>query len=223
MWLLLACTAPDPEGVDSAVDSVPRPRVDATLQLHNAKNGKAKDGVALEGELGTATTDDEGQGTVEVFGASAFQIGATEDSLMPHLFHGRAGEDAFTLISYVATESLTDQVYELLGIARDPEMGIVVVGLDRPSLAPAVGSGAELNVDYEAAFVLGSQLPEEGTTLVQGGNSIVTFANVPVGQARVTAVPAEGEACLVFPALVGVDHGVEVRANTVSVVVFTCE
>ena len=224
--LLLACaspSAPADSPVDSTTDSEPPAQVQGSFRLLNAQSGKGKEGIALSAELGQATTDAEGVGTVPLLAGAPFEVRAEGGNLLPHLLHGEAGSEDFELISFVASENLTNQVLGYLGSAYDPATGIVVVGLDTPDLAPATGSGASLDVDYELAFVFGATLPEEGTTLVEGGSSIVSFVGVPPGQATVTALPAEGQACAVFPAVQAAEASVTVEAGVVSVLTFTCE
>jgi hypothetical protein len=226
MLLLLACTSgPEPADppADSPVDSQPPAQVTGTFQLLNAQSGQGKSDITVTGPLDEALTDGDGRALVSLLGEQGFVVRAEGGNLLPHLLQGQAGLEDFVYISFVATQNLTDQVLSYLGGSWDPDTGIVVVGLDTPELAPATGAGASLDGDYELAFVFGPSLPEAGTTLVEGGSSIVTFVGVPPGTVSILAEPAEGSACQLFPALSGSQAQVQVEAGVVSVLTFTCE
>ena len=214
--------------IDTAdtADTEPEPEpVVATVRLLDALSSAGVDGLSVADAVGTGTctTDARGECDVELAGTSAYQLVVTGDSVLNHQLFGQAGTEDFTTISFVATPNLTRQIYSMLGISRDTSAGTVVVGLDTPSLAPATGASAAIDADAELAFVLGSRLPEEGTTLVAGGSSIVTFVNVPPGPVTVTATGASGTSCGVTPARSGNTHTIEAIADVVSVVTFICE
>ena len=118
----------------------------------------------------TCTTDADGQCGLEVASSAAVQLAVTGDGVLEHRLFGLTGTDDFTTISFVATPNLTRQIYGLLEVSADPSAGTVVVGLDRPNLSPATGASATIDASSEIAFVLGARLPEEGTTLVEGGS-----------------------------------------------------
>ena len=187
-------------------------------------------GVRLEGVSvsnvdsdATCTTDERGECVLEVAGESGFQLAVVDDSVLEHRLFGQAGTEPFTTISFVATGPLTNQIYGLLGVRRDRSKGTIVVGLDNPDLSPATGASAAIDADSEVVFVLGARLPELGDTLVVGGQSIVTFVNVPPGPVTVTASGAEGTTCEVAPVRDVATHTIESVADAVSVVTFICE
>ena len=115
---------------------------------------------------------------------------------------------------------MTTGVFGSLGLADDPTRGTVVVGLDTPSLAPAVGASASLSSASDAAFIFAGFTPQAGSTIPAGGQSFVTFPNVEAGPTTITAL-FPGGSCAPFPAEAG-DPQVVVHPGEVSVVAYIC-
>lgn len=205
---------------DDGQDSVP---VDGTFLLLDAVNGRGVGGLDVTTAAGTATTSDEGgEAVVEVASGEAFQVSVSGGAYLTHHLQGTAGTEPFRYVTFLASPTITDQVYGMLGISRDPDAGVVVVGLDTPDLQPAVGAGAALDADYDTAFVFQGFSVAETTTIPDGGNSIVSFTNVPPGTHRVSVSPPAGQACVLAPVGTGTEVEVAVVAGDVSVVLFIC-
>jgi len=167
-------------------------------------------------------TDMYGTATVNVEANTPYAVTLSAELTAPHVLYGISGELPFTQITFMSTDTLTAQVFGLLGLQPDPSTGIVVVGLDTPSLRPAVGASAELSSSYESAFTLGATGPVRGQRVVEGGGGFVSFAQVMPGETEVRVTPPEGQGCLVFPAEVEEPPLLPVIAGQVSVMAFTC-
>lgn len=218
--------APSDPGTTASADSGDvTPPVIATARLLNPMSGAGVAGMTVTDIVDGAvcTTDGQGECALEVAGGASFHLAATDGEHLEHRLFGVAAAEDFTTISFVATAQLTDQVYSLLDVSRDESMGTVVVGLDRPNLSPASGASAAIDAASEMVFVFGATRPEEGDTIVRGGNGVVTFVNVPPGPVTVSATGAEGTTCEVAPAREQTAHIVESVAGAVSVVTFICE
>jgi hypothetical protein len=211
---------------DSGSGSEPAPDpVLATIRVLDPLSSAGVEGLVvadLAGD-GSCVTGDAGGCDFSTSGQSAFQFSVTGDAYLAHHLFGLTGAADFTTISFIATASMTDQVYNLLRVARDPAAGVLVVGLDRPDLSPATGAQASIDGDSELSFVFGPRQPVEGDTLVDGGSSIVTFVNVPPGPVTVTATGADGTVCAAAPAGQVNTHPVEATAGVVTVVSFICD
>ena len=144
-----------------------------------------------------------------------------------HIYQGVAAED-FLIVGFWSIAQPV-QVFQLGSATQnrfgvDSSTGVVVVAMDTPSLAPAVGAQAELVVDgndFDKSFIFGPAYPELGDTIISGGGSFVFFPNVPAGTAEITATGANGTSCRSAPA--GPTSGrftVDVEPDTVSVAVF---
>ena len=60
------------------------------------------------------------------------------------------------------------------------------------------------------------------SVVVEGGGGFVSFAQVAPGQTEVNVLPAEGYTCMVFPSETQDSFTLDVVANQVSLVAFTC-
>jgi hypothetical protein len=211
-------------GAGSDTGEQPPEPVNATAILLDPIRARGVEGLQVGGGLdGTScTTDSDGACTLTVPGSSSFALDITGDSILPHLLQGDAGSEAFETISFVASPTLTDQVYGLLGVARDDAAGTVVVGLDRPDLSPAYGASAAIDGEADLVFVLAGTMPAEGNTLPNGGSSIVTFVNVPPGTVTVTPTGPDGGTCGVAPSEASSTFDVQVEAGVIAVVAFVC-
>ncbi len=241
-WLMWAagCTEdkaarldPSEEVVDSAEDTstdsgdsgeVAAVPIDATARLLDplSGGGVADLTVASSFDGTSCTSGSDGRCTVTVAAGQPFALDVTGASILPHLLQGDAADQAFESISFVATASLTDQIYGLLGVSRAPDKGTVVVGLDTPALSPAYGASASIGASSELTFVFGASRPIEGDTLVDGGSSIVTFVNVEPGAVVVSPTGADGTTCLASPAEQSSEYSVQVTAGVISIVTFIC-
>ena len=109
-----------------------------------------------------------------------------------------------------------------LGLADDPSTGIVVVGLDTPSLRPAVGAGAQVEGLTTPGFIFDAAgMPRPGNTLVAGGASFVSLPGVATGLAAVRVTAPAGQRCALREGG-GDTAALTVRAGAVHVVSFIC-
>ena len=191
----------------------------ATLRLINPATGQGFSGVTVTGPNNAATTDATGRATVGV-APGVYQVALEAPGARTHRVWGVATESAFEQITYVSPDMITGFVFGSLGLTDDPSMGILVVGLDTPSLAPAVGAEASIDGEHGTPFVFAGSRPAAGRTIPMGGQGFVTFPNVTPGTISVnTNYP--GGSCAVFPAETE-DNTVEVVGGEVTVIAFTC-
>ena len=208
---------------DTGSEEPPVP-TDATARLLDPMTGRGVEGLSVTSTFdgSSCETDSAGRCTVPVAQDAAFSLDVTGDAILPHRLQGESDDASFETISFVANATLTDQIYGMVGVSRDPDRGTVVVGLDNPDLSPAYGASAAIDGSAEVTFVLGAGRPIEGDTLVDDGFSIVTFVNVDPGTTTVTATGAEGTTCQAAPAERAASFEVEVAAGVISVVSFIC-
>ena len=191
-----------------------------SVQLINAASNAPYAGVAVAVGDEAVTTDSSGIASVMV-AAGPYHVTLEASDARTHNLYGVADESDFTQISFMSPDTITQQVFGSMGIVDDPTRGTLVVGLDQPNLAPAVGASAAIDVASDPAFIFAGFFPQTGTTITAGGQSFVTFPNVEAGAVQVSA-SLPGGACLPFPALSG-DPQVQVHPGEVSVVAFICE
>ena len=211
---------PDAGGLDALVDAASgAPAVEATVRVINPATGAGFSGVMVTGPRGEARTDASGRVALEVE-SGPYQFALDAPGARLHRVWGVAGEAPFEQITYLSPEMITAFVYGSLDLEDDPTKGIVVVGLDTPSLAPAEGAGAELSTTHDAPFVFAGARPAEGQAIPAGGQGFVTFPNVEPGPFSVTTTFPDGR-CRVFPAEVD-GPALTAVAGEVTVVAFTC-
>lgn len=170
-----------------------------------------------------AITDSTGTVKFNVEERINYEITLEGDDYVTHHLFGEIGDQPAEQISFVSTQSLTQQVLSSLGLTSDPNKGIVVIGLDRPNLAPAIGTSVDLDTEYDKAFILGSFGPSEGNEIISGGGGFVSFANVLPGQVNVLVQPQAGENCTVFPRNESAEYVIPIYAGEVSIVAFICQ
>ena len=176
-------------------------------------------------------TDDSGSITFDLPSQSEYEVILSGEGYSAHHLFGALGDQNATQISFVSTDQLTQQVFTALGIQPSMDKGIVVIGLDRPNLAPAVGASAELESPYEKVFTLGQFGPSEGSSVIAGGGGFVSFANVEPGDIRVFVQAPENQRCALFPrddwsqeiSAEEPNFILPVYAGEVSIVAFTCK
>ncbi|MEE2756037.1 MAG: hypothetical protein VYA30_05230 [Myxococcota bacterium] len=196
-----------------------RARVNARVRIINPIGG-AFVGVRILGPYDEAITDTSGSAVVQV-DPGEFRLALDAPGARRHHLFGVATDVDFEQITYLSPEMITGLVYGQLGLADDPEKGIVVVGLDRASLAPAIGAEATLDVESDDGFVIAGPQASIGTSIPPNGQGFVTFPNVVPGTASVSATYPGGQ-CRVFPAN-GPEREIEVIAGEVSIIAYTCE
>ena len=212
-----------PTGPEADVASGPEVTVPVetamTVQLINAATGGAYSGVSVSTGAQQEVTNASGQASVVVT-EGAYRVTLEASDARAHHLFGVAGDAAFTQISYMSPDSVTLGVFGAVGLVDDPARGTLVVGLDTPSLAPAVGASAAIDSASDPAFIFAGFAPQPGATIPAGGQSFVTFPNVTAGPVEVSA-SLPGGACLPFPARSG-DPQIEVYPGEVSVVAYIC-
>tara|TARA_B100001093_G_scaffold495543_1_gene540148 strand:+ start:180 stop:908 length:729 start_codon:yes stop_codon:yes gene_type:complete len=210
-------------GVDlgSAVldQGVSADRVNARIRIINPIGG-AFTGVRVIGPYDEAMTDSSGAAVVQV-DPGEFRLALDAPGARRHHLFGVATDIDFEQITYVSPEMITRLVYGQLGLVDDPDKGIVVVGLDRANLAPAVGAAASLDLASDEGFVIAGPQASAGTSIPPNGQGFVTFPNVVPGIVSVSATYPDGQ-CQVFPAN-GPDRDIQVIAGDVSIIAYTCE
>ncbi len=189
------------------------------FKLLDPVTGRGVSNVTVSLDDQEAVTDAQGEAVLQI-GEGPYAIRMTKSGVRPHTIFGVAGREGFTQVSYFSSEQITRAVFGSLGIQDEPEKGIVVVGLDLPNLAPAVGASASLDTESGDAFVLSQTGALRGDTIEQGQLGFVTFPNVNPGIVDVTVSYAEG-ACAVFPAESGVGS-LAVEPGEVRVMAYTC-
>ena len=168
-------------------------------------------------------TDTNGEASFQLPPFTHYEVRLQGDDYSTHHLFGELGENNAQQISFVSNDGLTTQVFSALNISPNSNKGIVVIGLDRPNLSPAVGSKAELNGTYEVAFTLGSFGPSVGQEIISGGGGFVSFANVDPGMVEVIVESAPGELCQLFPRNESESFTIPVFAGEVSIVAYTCQ
>lgn len=194
--------------------------VAATLRILNpGLFGAGYSGVNVTSECGTSQTDANGLATVDI-SQGAYAIGLTVGGARKHTVYGVSGPTPFTQITYMSPDFITSSVFGQLNILDDPAKGIVVIGLDTPSLAPAVGASATISGDSGEPFTFVGNSPTLTNTIAPNGQGFLTFPNVTPGQIRVETSFPNGS-CSVFPSEDG-EVDVTVAAGEVSVIAYTC-
>lgn len=220
IWIfgLLACGE---KTADSATETTTP--VDATLRLLDVESGSPIADIAVASNDSSSTTGGDGRATVSVNASNTYTLRASDDSAMDHLYQGVAGEDAFEVVGFLVDRSTTNMVFSFMNVSQSSDKGIVVAALDRPDLSPAAGASALLEGSSEDAFIFNAVgMPESGNTIEEGGSSFVFFPNVEAGEWSLEAFGDGETICSAFPAGEST-HTVNVEADAVSVVVFSCE
>jgi len=221
LLLALACAVPPGAApADTGVGDPPVP-VEGTFVMLDALSGDARTDVVLTSAYGEEVGTEDGEGTLQLL-PGGFLVTASADDARDHRLVGVAGDADFELLSFMSNRTLDGQVMGMLARAADPAKGFLVVAVDHPDLSPAAGASVSVDGTYDVAFTLGATGPREGTDITSSA-SFVTFANVSPGPVVVEVTPPEGEACGVFPALAEGAAGVDIVADTVTVLTLHCD
>lgn len=205
---------------DVTPDTPPAATVAATILVADPGAGGGSAGVTVTSNGTDAITDETGRATVDVKAAAAYEVVLTKGDTRIHRVFGIAGEEPFEQITYMSSEMITSFVFNSLGLTDDTERGILVVGLDLPSLAPAVGASAAIDLQSSEPFVFAGIQPTFSDTIPETGQGFITFPNVEPGVVTITVSYPEGS-CRVFPAETE-DLQVPVTAGEVSIIAYTC-
>ena len=193
--------------------------VEVNVKVINPATGGGFSDVLVQSALGEAVTDASGQAQVRV-NTGFYELLLDAQNARRHRVYGMAGQDDFQQITYLSPDAITGAIFGALGIVDDSTQSILVVGLDRPSLAPAIGAEASIDVGSDNPFVFQGNRPTLSNRIPTGGQGFVTFPNVVPGQVVIDTRYPEGS-CHIFPAEMGVG---EVRSypGEVAVIAFTC-
>ena len=206
------------EQSDGSFACVTSPFIDATIRVINPAMGGGFSGVEVTGETGAATTDGQGLATVQIR-PGAYTVEMNVAGSRTHRVFGHA-TSSFEQVTYMSPDMITQFVYSSLRLTDNSEAGILVVGLDLPNLAPAIGASANIDSESDDSFLFVGNRPTAGNELVAGSQGFVTFPNVAPGPVQIQTAFATGE-CRVFPSEEG-EAEVVIRAGEVSIVAYTC-
>ena len=209
----------DTATTDNAATDSGGAKVAATVRVINPATGAGAAGVTVSAGGVDVTTDASGKGTVDV-PAGPYQIALNQAGARTHTVFGVAGDKAFEQITYMSPDNITGFVFSSLGLKDDKERGILVVGLDLPNLAPAVGAGATIDKGSDKSFVFAGIQAVFATEIPSNGQGFLTFPNVEPGEVNVTVSYPKGS-CRIFPAETDAAP-VTVTAGQVTVVAYTC-
>ena len=215
-----ALSPAEDQGLGAVDRALPAPLINATIRLLNPANGSGFAGVSVTGDEGSAESDELGRATLPVR-AGAYALRLEAPGARPHRLFGVSGEVDFEQISYLSPDMITGFVFNLLGIEDNPDEGILVVGLDLPSLAPAVGAEATLDRESGSPFVFAGSQPTLSSVIPEGGQGFVTFPGLAPGPVQVRAT-YPGGGCVLFPAGPEGEAAVEISAGEVSILAFSC-
>ena len=222
IWLIgiLACGDKSQDSGTAVIETTP---IDATLMLLSVNSGSPVPDISVSSGDSKDITGNDGRATVSVSSNSNYTIRTASDDAMDHLYQGTAGEDPFEVVGLLVSRRATESVFSSMNVSQSSDKGIVVAALDEPDLSPAGGAAALLNGSAEGAFIFGSDgMPASGNVIDEVGSSFVYFPNVEPGNQTLEAIGADGTTCRAFPIGDSV-YPVNVEADAVSIVVFTCE
>ena len=208
------------QGLGVTDGALSAPLINATIRLLNPATGRGFEGVSVTGDEGSAESDELGRATIPIR-AGAYALRLEAPGARPHRLFGVSGEVDFEQISYLSPDMITGFVFNLLGIEDSPGEGILVVGLDLPSLAPAIGAEASLDRESGSPFVFAGSQPTMGSVIPEGGQGFVTFPGLAPGAVQVRATYPGGR-CVLFPAGPEGEAAVEISAGEVSILAFSC-
>ena len=203
------------EGLFSAQD------VFASITLLDVMNnyGVADMGISYEEQL--QSTDGNGQSTVSVEANAPFHIEATAQSFMTHRLNGVAGDEDFSVSSFVISRPLLGQIYSTVGLTEDGSKGVLIVVLEHADSSAAEGASVSIDGSYDESIAFSEGTFLASNTLPSGGKGLLCFANVAVGSTTISVDPPSGERCWLAPAG-GASAAVEILADETTVALFQC-
>lgn len=193
--------APAPDAADDvAADEPAAPDVAATVtvtfRLIDAVTQRGVVGRIAPGAGGESVELADGEASLDLPAGRPFEVVAEAAGYAPIHLHGLTGDTAFTLISFAASRTVARSVFRALGLTDDGTTGLVVAGLDTPSLRPAVGAAARIEGLATPGFIFDAAgMPRAGNTLLAGGASFVSLPGVAPGPATVRVTAPTGQRC----------------------------
>ena len=218
--LIFGCFEDKANTEDSAVRTEAEP-VSVSIRLLDAMGGSLPEAIALTSSIEEQTIDSSGRGSILVPGDSQFTVQVEAANYVTHNLIAQSGQDDLELVTLLAAENISLQIYGMLNIEANDQRGTLVVALDHPDLSPAVGARADIDSDHDGAFVLGS-MGASFSNEVPSGAGFVSFANVEPGPTTISITPPEGERCW-FHDVGGEGATVSVTAGQAAVAFFLCE
>ena len=217
-FLLLGCQ--DVEKEDSGDQQTSEP-VSVSLRLLDAMGGELPEGILLTSSLEEQTLDASAMGTIQVPSESQFRIQVDAPGYVTHELVAMSGKEDINLVTLLASESISLQMYGMLNLEANPEKGILIVALDYPDLSPAVGATADIDSSHDGAFVLGAMGPSF-SNVVPSSAGFISFPNVEPGSTTISVTPPEGKKCWFYDA--GEQNAtVMVNAAHATVAFFMCD
>jgi hypothetical protein len=221
--LLLAACVPVPQDTSSPQDTQPPEPIVAELVLYNAATATGAQGLTVSFPGGDVVTEADGVAAGEIPSGTAFDLLVQGEGWLDHHVFGVAGSEDFQFISYVASQSITNQVLAMLDITWESGTGFLVVGVDyAANLAAVEGATVSLSAAHGEAFVFAGAYPQVGATIPAGGMGFVSFPSVQGSSTTVTVEPPEGVSCEPFPGG-GELPDVPVYGDGVTVLAFHCD
>ena len=195
--------------------------ISVSVQLLDAMGGTLPENIKLTSSLEEQILDASATGSILVPGEAQFKIQVEAPGYVTHQLIAMSGQEDTSLVTLLATESISLQMYDMLDLEANPEKGTLVVALDHPNLSPATGAVAEIDSSHDGAFVLEAMGPSF-SNVVPSGAGFVTFSNVEPGPTNISVTPPEGESCW-FHDAGGDGATVSITAQDATVAFFMCE
>jgi hypothetical protein len=212
---------PDAALPDAALpDAVPGATVTARVRLVELPAQRPFVGAEVTWDGQAGTTDETGTAAVEVTPGAPFAIRATGATIPESVLVGAAGDADFTYTSFVSTEAFANQLFGASGVDWPDGTGVLVVGLDQPSLAPAAGATATIDAAVEGRTLGAAGLVVGNAASAASG--LVVFVGVPAGTVTLTTTAPSGDPCTHYPGRTPIDT-VDVAADAWTVVTTVCE
>jgi hypothetical protein len=142
----------------------------------------------------------------------------------PHVIAGLVGGDDFIFATPIRSRATTNLVFDALGLVADAGRGTLIVNLETLALQAASGGLVDIDAGSDAPFIAVHGVAQAGNELIFEAGPAITFPNVEVGDVTISITPPDTAICLTHPALEADDlRTFEVKADTVTVVVFICQ
>ena len=220
LLFLTGCLNRKNSNIDDSAEA--SPPISVSVQLLDITRSSLPDNIKLTSSLEEQILDASATGNILVPGESQFKIQVEAPGYVTHQLIAMSGQENTSLVTFLATESISLGMYGMLNIEPNPEKGTLVVALDHPDLSPAAGAVAEIDSAHDGAFVVGNSWQPSFSNVVPSSAGFVTFPNVDPGPTHISITPPEGERCW-FHEAGGEDATISVTAQDATVAFFMCE
>ena len=223
-FLILFNLGCEPKNTTDSAEPQPKP-VLVEVTILDAIQGDAMGNVTLTSTLDSQTTGSDGTATILVNEESAITIETSTGGYPPHHLELYSGRTNYSVVSLMASNTASEQLYGFLSPALipDPSKGIVIVALDNPDLSPAVGAKASISAESDDPFIMTSLSVQYGNEVLSNAGGFVAIPNVAAGEAIISVESPEGSTCTHHVAGETEKATIEVLASTVHVVFFICQ